>query len=105
MLLKLRDRLGVLGVLPKEGDFLTLKIIRKLQDELSFTEEEIKELEIVQSNGQIKWSAEKDVGKEIEIGEKANDVIVLALSKLNDQKKLQLEHMDIYDMFINGENE
>lgn len=105
MILNVRDRLGVLGVLPKEGDIVTLRIIRKLQEELSFTEKELKDFKIVQSDGRLTWDASKDKGKEIEIGEKANDIIVLALSKLNEQKKLQLEQMELYDMFISKAGE
>jgi hypothetical protein len=41
--LNLGERLNTLQLLPKEGDFVTLKIIRDTQNKLAVTEEEIKE--------------------------------------------------------------
>ena len=38
------ERLKLLEVLPSEGDILTLKILRKLRETLSFNEEELKEI-------------------------------------------------------------
>lgn len=94
------ERLILLNILPKEGDFLTLKIIRKLREELSFTEAEHKELQFQQEGGQIKWKSDGDKPKNIEIGEKARDVIVGVLKKLNDDKKLTDEHFSLYEKFV-----
>ena len=41
--LALNDRFAILGILPAEGSFATLKIVRKLREQLSLTEKEIKE--------------------------------------------------------------
>ena len=104
MLLTVRERLILQSILPQEGDFLTLKVLRKLQEDLSFTEEEHKLYKFVQSENQVTWDDKMEQGKEIEIGKKANDIIVLALSKLNDQKKLRMEHYDLYARFVGGED-
>lgn len=102
MKLAIKERLGLLGLLPKEGNVLTLKIIRDLQQELGFSEEEIKKHKIIQlDSNRVSWEPEK-AGKEkdIEIGEKANDVVVLALSKLNKDEKLSLDMLPLYERFI-----
>lgn len=100
MLLTVRERLILQSVLPQEGDFLTLKVLRNLQEALSFTEEEHKQYKFVQSEGMVTWDDKVEQGKEVDIGKKANDIIVLALSRLNDQKKLKMEHYDLYARFI-----
>jgi len=46
--LTLGDRFAVLSVLPAEGNFATLKMVRKLREQLSLTESEIKEYKVVQ---------------------------------------------------------
>ena len=46
MKLSVFERLILLNVMPKEGDFTTLKIIRNLQEALSFSEEELKVLDV-----------------------------------------------------------
>jgi len=100
MELSVFDRLILLNILPKEGDFTTLKIIRKLREDLSFSEDEHKCLEFKQDGGNIQWKQEGDIPKEITIGEKATDIITDVLKKLNTEKKLQDQHFGLYEKFI-----
>jgi hypothetical protein len=100
MLLSVFERLVLLNIMPKEGDITTIKIIGKLKDNLSFSEDEHKALELKNDNGQIAWKQEADIPKEIEIGEKALDIISDALKKLNKEKKLTEAHIPIYDRFV-----
>ncbi len=101
MKLSIRERLILSSILPQEGDILTLRILRKLQSDLSFSEEELKQYKFeTLDGGMVRWDNTVEQEKEIEIGEKANGIIVLALSKLNEQRKLKMEHLDIYDRFV-----
>ena len=102
MLLSVFERLILLNILPKEGDITTLKIIRKLKDDLSFSEEEHTALQFKNEDGQIMWKEEADIKKEIEIGEKATDIIAEALKALNKAKKLTEAHISIYERFTGG---
>lgn len=95
------DRLILLGVIPQQGDFTTLKIIRDMKGELSFTEEEHKILKFRQEGETIHWEDGFE-NKEINFGEKATDIITDAFKKLNDQKKLRIEHMELYEKFVDG---
>ena len=99
MLLKVLERVTLLGVLPESGDFLTLKIVRQLRENLSFNEDEIKALSIKTADGRITWNAEVDEGKDVEIGEKATDVVVDCLKKLDKEKKLTQQHYSLYEKF------
>ena len=97
------DRMILLNILPGEGNFTTLKIVRKMREDLSFSEEEHKALEFKQEDdGRVQWLTEADKPKEISIGEKATDIIVGVLKKLNDTKKLQDQHYSLYEKFIEG---
>ena len=40
------ERTKLIGLLPPQGDILTLKIVRKLRETLSFSEEELKLMEV-----------------------------------------------------------
>lgn len=104
MELNVVDRLMLLNVLPKEGNITTLKIVRKLREDLSFSEEEHKVLNIENKDGMTLWNPEPNVKKEIEIGEKATDVIVDALKDLNSKNKLQEDHLNLWDIFVENEN-
>lgn len=103
MKLKVFDRMILLNILPKEGDFTTLKIVRKMREDLSFSEVEHKALGFqFLKDGRVKWKVEASVEKEINFGEKATDIIVDTFKKLNDDKKLGDEHIDLYEQFVGG---
>jgi len=109
MLLNVNERLIILNILPQEGNILTLRILRKLKENLSFTEEEHKVLNFKTIQDKfMQWSTVTPDGtsipqeKEIDIGEKASDLIKEALKKLDDDKKLTEGHMSVYDKFIGG---
>ena len=98
--LNISERLVLLSLLPKEGDFLTLRIVRDLQTELSFTEAEAASLELRQEGDQVMWSTNKDLGKTVKIGERARQLIVDQLKTLDSKKKLEPTHLPIYERFI-----
>lgn len=99
------ERLNLLSILPKEGDYTTLKIMRKLREVLSFTEEEHKRLGITVKDGVARWKSEADEEKEIVIGEKAHDIIVETLTRLSNDKVLKSEHIGLYEKFVIGTQE
>jgi hypothetical protein len=103
MLLKLIDRLLLLKALPHEGSFATLKIVQDLRTHLALSEEEFKELEVKEEGGNIAWNPEKDLGKEIPIGEKANDIIVMSLKKRDKDGELTEQEIPVYERFIKGD--
>lgn len=100
MELNVFDRLILLNIMPHEGDFTTLKIVRKLREDLSFSEDEHKALEFKQENGQVQWKQEGDKPKDVTIGEKASDLIADVLKKLDKEKKLQEQHFTLYERFV-----
>lgn len=105
MNLTILERILLLGMLPEKGNIVTLKIVRNLRDALSFSENEIKELSITQSqDGQISWNAAKEcnAGTEIDIGEKARDIIVDVLQKNNKSESLTDQHISLFDKFIDS---
>lgn len=99
------ERLVLLNILPKEGDFTTIKLVRKLRENLSFDEDEHKKLNFVQDGDQVRWNVEALVNKRIAIGEKQADIIHAALKKLNDEKKLTNEHFSLYEKFVENREE
>ena len=101
MQLTVIERIGLLSILPEHGNFITLKIIRQLREALSFTEDEIKVLEIKQDGNQVVWNpAVNPEGTNIPVGEKATDVIVDSLKKLNEENKLTAQHLTLYEKFV-----
>lgn len=101
--LTLSDRFAVLGILPAQGNFATLKIVRKLREQLSLTETEIKEYKVVQIGEQITWeNGEKTV--EMEFGEYAETMIKERLKTMNEEDKLEDKHFALYEKFVEKTN-
>jgi len=101
MELNIVERMILIQILPREGDFVTLKIVRDLQGVVGFSEEEYKEFELREvENGTYAWNSKGNLPKEIPIGEKATDIIVDALKKLNNEKKLTEHMVSLYEKFI-----
>src|SRR3990172_10013569 len=101
MKLSITDRLTLLQILPSEGDILTIKMVRDLIDRLSFSEQEFKDLNIRTEGSQALW--DKEIEIEVEIGPKALAIIVAALERLNQEKKLTVGYIPVYEKFVTGE--
>jgi hypothetical protein len=99
--LNVLERIMLLTCLPAEGNLVTLKIVRQLREALSFNEEEIKDLEIQVDENVTRWNSAKDGpdGNDIPIGEKATDLVVASLKKLDEQGKLTQQHISLCEKF------
>ena len=100
MKLNLLERLMIQSILPKEANFVTLKIMNNLRQSVAPSEEEYKEFEIKQINDRIIWNVLGNEPKEIEIGEKASDVIKDALKELDKEKKLTQDLFTLFEKFV-----
>ena len=100
MKMNVAERLVTLSILPKEGNFTTLKILRELRMNLGFTEEELKDWVIISDleAGTVNWETNGEA--EIPIGEKATDIIIESLRNLDGELKLEEHMFDIYERFI-----
>ena len=101
--LTVKQRIDLQSILPPQGDFLTIKMIRVLREDLSFSQKEHKLLEFVNHpNGSIEWNANAAPKciKEIEIPETIISVIKETLEKLNTSKQITESHLDFYEMFM-----
>ncbi|MHC4214845.1 MAG: hypothetical protein ACYSWP_15900 [Planctomycetota bacterium] len=111
MKLTVKERIILLGVMPKEGDFKTLKQIREARESLSFDDHENKALNFVTDpNGNVRWSepgAEDGefYTKDIEISDTVMEIIVAGLKALDEQKKLNTDTFEIYERFVEGKSE
>jgi hypothetical protein len=107
VLLGVVDRIRLLQLLPKQGDFLTLRIVHDLRQSLSFTEEETVEfgLEVDAANERVRWNQQAMRDVEIPIGPRATSIIVTALTALDKKAELTEDQLTLYERFVNTEGE
>jgi len=97
--LSVAERLNLMGLLPQEGNYVSLKLIRIAREDLSFSDEEQANLKFVQDGKSIVWNIEKEVPKKVAFGEVVTTIIQTALKKLNDEAKLKDSHFTLYEKF------
>lgn len=104
MKLTILERIMLLGLLPKEGNFLTLRMVRELREELSFSEQENKDFNLVLNTetGNVTWSVETGTNpeKDVSIGTKMKALIVELLTALDADNKLTEQHCSLYEKFV-----
>ncbi len=99
--LSVPDRVVLLDILPPMGDITTVRIVRDLREELSFSEAEHVKFGIKIEGGRVSWKS--SAPKDVEIGPKAREVIVNSFKWLDGQKKLTEQHLEMYDRFVGKE--
>ncbi len=104
MLLNVKQRLLLLNILPDESDYITLKVIRKQQDLLSFSDEELQRLKVKHEGDLYTWDEKVDEPVEIEISESARGVIKMAFRRLDSDGQLKVEFLPLYEHFMEGED-
>ena len=101
MKLNTKDRLLLLGLLPNQGSLTTIRIVHTLRQELSFSEEEHKVLNLQEDNGLVRWDTTSTSGvKDVEIGDKATDIIADALKQLDKSEQITADHLPLYEKFV-----
>jgi hypothetical protein len=93
----------MLGMLlgPIAADVVTLRIVRDLQTEIGFSDEESEELKFAPTeSGQIRWNPEAVQTREFDFKPAALRIIEAQLRKANANKTLTLQQLDLYDKFI-----
>jgi len=99
MELTVLERLTLLRILPHRGNLTTLRIVRDLERDLSFSEEEHGALQFQQDGNVTRWNEGAVPDKDVSIGPKAIEIVVGALEELDKVGALQMEMIDLCDKF------
>lgn len=109
--LSLKDRGNLLDLLPREGNIVTLRIIRELQDKLGFSEAEIADYQItlaeLGTSGKFRTTWNENGAKAIKcvkIGPQAEKIIVERLESLSEKRMLPIQWLDLYERFVEKSN-
>ena len=107
MKLEVHERIGLVGLLPKEGGYEALKAIRVARESLSFTPDEIEFYQIKSVVGEngipvTNWNAGKAAEqiKDIPVSEYITSLFRKKLAEIEKQGKLNDNLMSLYDKFV-----
>jgi len=82
-----------------ESNLATLRIIRDLRHDLSFSEEELQALNLTQDGTTLRWTGTTP-DKAVELGPAARGAVVNVFKKLEAEERLTLEHLPLYEKFL-----
>ena len=98
--LNVLERITMIGLLPKEENYLTYKMITDLKMKLSFSDDEYKKCGItVLPDGRVTWKNGK-ITKEIEIPDVIMVMVKAKLESIEKGKKINEDNVSLYERFI-----
>ena len=96
------------GVLPAKGDITTIRLLRRVREALSFSEDEHALLNIRRAEGdpnQMLWDDPAAHMKRVEFGPKMRELAVQGLKALSGAGQLADQHLSLWDRFMPEEEE
>ena len=101
MLLGTKDRIMLSGMLQTvQANFLTLKQLRVLREELAFSDDEKAALKMVTTEVGVQWDSECEAMKELGFGTTMAEIVVKQLTDMDAQSKLSNDHVSLYEKFV-----
>jgi hypothetical protein len=96
--LNIIERILLMQLFPSiEGNFVLYKLMMALKADLSFSEKEIKEFNIVEKDGHITWK--KSENKTFEISDVINEAVCRKLEELDKQGHINEQNGILFEKF------
>jgi hypothetical protein len=100
MVFTIGERIYMLTNLPPaEGRLTGIRAMRKFKEELSISEEEVKEVAYKEVSGKAYWNPLLDKGKDIEVSDFVKGLLLEAFTKMEQANppRLKEEFVGLYD--------
>ncbi len=103
MILTIKERFGVMGLLPDEANWATRRLIRDLVAKVGFSAEDHEQFGIRVDAERVQWNTDVEQEAEFELAGPEVKLIVEGLEKLDAGKKLTADHDSLCEKFLNTE--
>jgi hypothetical protein len=99
--LNVKDRLLLLSILPGQGNLSQVRLIRETQLLLGFSaaDHKVLKFETVEGGG-MKWDGEAAKDKVFDIAAPISALLLNTFEKLQNESKLSIDHLDIYEKLL-----
>ena len=96
--LKLQERVHLTGILPNQGKFEDLILIKSVNDKIKITAKEVEECEIKSAGTALTWNAKGvDSVLSVEFSEGETKIISELLKKMSAEEKLPMDLIGLYE--------
>lgn len=98
--LTIPERVHILNLLPNEGSFVTLRVIREISSIVGFSASEIVNYDIKESNGEITWNDLGNKETSINLIDEQAEIIRKELRKKDADETLNMGIYSVYEKFM-----
>ena len=93
MLLGIKERILIGGLLPKEGNYIEMITIKELTSKIEISSVVAKEVNLKSNGESVSWDKEKE--EEIELTTVETELLKKSVDKLDRENKITLDTLDI----------
>lgn len=103
-MLNVGERIVLMQLLPKEGNFATLRLLRDMNAKIGLSADELTEFEVVQEGINTKWNQKGLNLVPIDFKNKEIEIITKGLNALDKDNKLDLNQLTLFEKFVSDED-
>lgn len=100
--LSIQERLSLIQILPREGSYDQLVIIKSIKKKLELTQQEIEDAKVVVIDKSIRWDENYQQTATISFTTAEEKILHDHLDKANSSKQLKLTDIRLYEVFVLG---
>jgi hypothetical protein len=93
----------LLGLLPEQGNILMLRVVREARQLLEFRAEELRDFELSQEAGMIRWDSSKAKEVDIPLSAAALGLIREKLQEMDRGNTLTSNHLPLWEKLFAGQ--
>lgn len=93
------ERVMITQIVPKEGNFITLRLVNDLVSKIGLSAQDFEDYGIVQEEGKTRWNEKGIIPKEFELADAESELIRKQLKKMDDENKLSMQMFTLYEKF------
>jgi hypothetical protein len=100
MELSLKNRLILLGVLPVQGNMVEMLVVKGIREVVDVLPTEAEAIGLKATGDRVQWDTAKEVPLKVTFNEPETELVRKALTEMDAQRKLTLDHLDLYKLFV-----
>lgn len=101
--LSIKDRISFRDILPAEGSYIEMILIKSIQNIVEITPEDISRHNMKQLDGRIEWSNDED--RPFEFTPEQFEIILQAIKRIDSDKKVNVNNFNLVQKVLETNNQ
>ncbi len=101
MKFNVHERVMLMNALSEvQGNLATLRVVRDLQQEVSFTDDEIQTIGLREDGGMMRWNQHDLPAKAVNLGLSALEAALTSFKRRDEEGRLSMELLPLYERLL-----